>query len=433
MNETEPGAGGQEVAQAIVEVPEEPSQVPRSPSQAIQVSRPLPPEVQRAVNAKKQKPRTASTLRAYRLDWKRFSQWCAKEGQVALPASEDTIVAHLLALSEYMMPASLERAYASIRVVHDAKGQTLQKQSGVYNALERIRRERAAAGALLVVRKRAFEAKHVIAAVEKLDLETLTGQRNRCVLAFGFALAQRRAQIADVKVEDVRSIDEGLEVTIRWSKTDQRGEGKIATVIRDGGPACAVGAVEAWLKASGIRSGPLLRRIHRSGSVDPRGLSGDGIAQIVKAAASSIGLDPDEYGGHSLRRGFVTSAAREGRDILAIMQQTGHESVKTVQGYIDEGVRVQRAAGRGLLASPEQAPPEPAQVHPTTGQPLQRRIAVKYLRGEEPLDLAWAHVQVRALRERSVDDTRIADVLTKVGVRRADGALGAQDVLRLGR
>ncbi len=43
------------------------------------------------------------------------------------------------------------------------------------------------------------------------------------------------------------------------------------------------------------------------------------------------------FGGHSLRAGFATSAARAGVPETAIMSQTGHRSLPVLRGYIRRG------------------------------------------------------------------------------------------------
>jgi len=63
-------------------------------------------------------------------------------------------------------------------------------------------------------------------------------------------------------------------------------------------------------------------------------LSPRAVAEIVKRCAALVGLDAADFGGHSLRSGFVTSAARAGKTMDAIMRVTGHEDVRTAAGYL---------------------------------------------------------------------------------------------------
>ena len=78
----------------------------------------------------------------------------------------------------------------------------------------------------------------------------------------------------------------------------------------------------------------LFRRTSRRGHVLPSQLSGDSIASIVKQRVRAIGLDPTRYSGHSLRAGFVTSAATAGAPAWKISAQTGHVSDALVGRYI---------------------------------------------------------------------------------------------------
>jgi integrase len=54
----------------------------------------------------------------------------------------------------------------------------------------------------------------------------------------------------------------------------------------------------------------------------------------VKQRVRAIGLDPTRYSGHSLRAGFVTSAASAGAPAWRIKAQTGHVSDALVGRYI---------------------------------------------------------------------------------------------------
>ena len=80
-----------------------------------------------------------------------------------------------------------------------------------------------------------------------------------------------------------------------------------------------------------------------------RRLSSKGAALVVKRAAESIGLDGSDFGGHSLRRGLVTSAVRAGRSDAQIMTTTGHRSRAMLDRYREDAGRFDDAASVGLL------------------------------------------------------------------------------------
>ena len=56
----------------------------------------------------------------------------------------------------------------------------------------------------------------------------------------------------------------------------------------------------------------------------------------MKRAAALVGKAPGAFSGHSLRRGFVTEAARNGASERAIAKQTGHHSIVVLRGYIED-------------------------------------------------------------------------------------------------
>ena len=45
-----------------------------------------------------------------------------------------------------------------------------------------------------------------------------------------------------------------------------------------------------------------------------------GASRIVKRYAAAVGLDPAEFSGHSLRSGFLTSAAEAGASVFKMME-----------------------------------------------------------------------------------------------------------------
>jgi integrase len=60
------------------------------------------------------------------------------------------------------------------------------------------------------------------------------------------------------------------------------------------------------------------------------------------------GLDASTFSGHSLRAGFLTSAAAKGASIFKMMDQSGHKSVDTLRGYVRDAELFKDHAGAGL-------------------------------------------------------------------------------------
>jgi hypothetical protein len=78
-------------------------------------------------------------------------------------------------------------------------------------------------------------------------------------------------------------------------------------------------------------------------------LPAQSVAEIVKCYAERVGLDPAQFAGHSMRSGFLTSAAKRGASIFKMMDQSRHRSVETLRGYVRDAEIFKEHAGAGLL------------------------------------------------------------------------------------
>lgn len=286
-----------------------------------------------------------ATRRAYRSDWAIFCAWARARAVPALPAAPEEVAAFLAAeATRGVKVATLARRAAAIRYVHAAERLEPPTNAEVVRAtLRGIRRTVGSAPA----QKMPLLAAQVTA-IARACPDSIIGQRDRAIVLLGFAGAFRRAELAALAVDDLEDVSEGLRVTIRRSKGDPESRGQVVPILR-GTEACPVAALQAWRDAAGINAGPLFRRIRKGGVVTAAGLTAHSIAQIVKDAAARTGLDPARVAGHSLRAGFVTSAAVAGRSLFRIMDQTRHRRVDTLRSYVRRAEEFQDHAAAGLL------------------------------------------------------------------------------------
>jgi site-specific recombinase XerD len=271
-----------------------------------------------------------STRRAYRTDLRLFHEWCEAQGVTALPALPASVAFYLTELARAYKVATIGRRIAAIGQEHRKAGlsspfthpQVVEVWQGIRRAL-----------GVAQDRKDAILTADLRRMLQPLT-ETTIDVRDRALLLLGFAGAFRRSELVALDAGDVRFVADGLEVTLRRSKTDQEGEGRLIGVPNGSNPVtCPARAMKAWLDRSGIGDGPLFRSVDRSGNVAPARLTAAAVALIVKRHAQRIGLDPARFAGHSLRAGFATSAALAGVDALEISRQTGHKSLSMVQRY----------------------------------------------------------------------------------------------------
>ncbi|WP_018260330.1 site-specific integrase [Methylobacterium sp. WSM2598] len=272
-----------------------------------------------------------ATVRAYRADAAAFEAWCTRYGLCALPANPGAVAAFLVAEAEAGKAAStIGRRCAAISYAHKlAKAPDPTEDEAVRAAVKGIRRKIGTAPA-----RKAAATVDVVSAMLVHVPQTLAGKRDRALLALGFAGAFRRSELVALDAEDLQEHPEGLRVLVRRSKTDQEGAG-FEKAIPHGRFVRPVALVRDWLGAAGITSGPVFRPVSRSGRV--RGeerLTTQSVAAIVKRYATAAGLDASSFGAHSLRAGYITTAAEHGAGMARIMDQSGHRDPRTVVGSI---------------------------------------------------------------------------------------------------
>lgn len=275
--------------------------------------------------------RADSTWRAYEGHWRRFLLWCEQHGRSALPASPETVVLYVTHLAEGgRVPATISQCLAAISQCHiRAREPSPREAPEVREVWRGIRRRKGIAP----TQKLPFTTENVRAAL-RLQPRTLAGARDAAVLLIGFSSAMRRSEIATLTASNVTFVNDGLEIKILRSKTDQEGIGRTVVVAKGADPAtCPVQALRTWLQAACITEGPVFRPISRHGKVGAKPLTGHGIGDIVKRIATALGLDATAYGAHSLRAGFVTAATDGRASDREIMDQTGHKSVATMMSY----------------------------------------------------------------------------------------------------
>ena len=286
-----------------------------------------------------------ATARAYRADMATFSAWCAARGLASCPAVPATVAVFLADEARRgVRPATLGRRLAAIRHAHVAAHfEPPTSAEEVRHVMRGIRRTVGTRQA----RKAPATAERVLLMVAHCP-DTLTGWRDRALLLLGFGGAFRRSELSALVVADLDEGPEGLRVTVRHSKTDQEGTGAMVPITR-GQTACPVAAVRAWMDAAGITQGPVFRPVSKDGRPRAAHLTPHSVGAIVKAYAARAGFDPAAFGGHSLRAGFLTSAAERGKSLERMMAVSRHKRVDTVLGYVRRADDFKDHAGAGLL------------------------------------------------------------------------------------
>lgn len=160
--------------------------------------------------------------------------------------------------------------------------------------------------------------------------------RDKALLLVGFSGAFRRSELVALRYEDMTRFDDGVELLIRRSKTDQEGAGRTVYIPHARGSRCPVKALMNWVSMASIVSGPLFRPVNRHDQVGDDGLTPQSVALIVKKFVRMVSGEESAkvVAGHSLRAGYCTEAAIVGLQPYQIREQTGHKSDITLARYI---------------------------------------------------------------------------------------------------
>jgi site-specific recombinase XerD len=308
-------------------------------------------QAQHAAAAYARSSRSVATWRAYESDWKTFNAWCQAVDRPALPATSTTVALFLAAQATLgIAPSTLGRRLAAIRLMHvGAKFPSPHDALEVDEVLRGIRRawKKPQAQKAPAVEE---EIKRIVDAVEP---QTLKGLRDRALLLIGFAGAFRRSELVALDVEHLTARPEGLSVLITSSKTDQEGQGQGVAIPRvKDSPYCPVQAVSDWLVAADIKSNAVFRRMQRGDTPGRDRLTSQSVALVLKDLATKVGLDPARYAGHSLRSGFLTSAARNRASIFKMADQSRHKSLDVLRAYVRNEARFEDHAAEGMLQAP---------------------------------------------------------------------------------
>jgi integrase len=353
------------------------------------------PELEPAVRARilsaAGNSQSSGTQRAYDSAWRRFEDFCTSSGHTALPAHPATVAAYLVAAADTWntdgtrsySPATLTKWVAALADRHRRGGVDISptQHEIVRATLAGIRREYAQAGDRPRTPRAPLLTDDVMAIVTAARAQarswsaTVTERRDTALLLMGFAGAFRRSELVGLVGADVayHPLD-GIHVTVRRSKTDQEGRGRVHAIPRSDDPArCPPCAVARWaqvvaaadtggraavIRALSLDAGDLtthlcdnpthagigakravFRSISGNGNLSDEAMSGAAVHSAVRRRASRAGYPEavvNNLGAHSLRAGFVTQAFRNGADAHAIMRQTAHRSPQMVEVYARE-------------------------------------------------------------------------------------------------
>jgi site-specific recombinase XerC len=303
-----------------------------------------------AADAYARHAKAGNTRRAYRSGVRAWCTWCETHGLTPLPAAAADVVAFLAAeRGQGLSVNTLDLRRAAIRYLHFIAGLPVPTaEARVSETMAGIHREAAAKGQAPTQKLAAtIDILRQILAPIGGDL---VGLRDRALLLIGFAGALRRAELAAIRVEHLEARDRGLRLTLPHSKGERTGRAVTVAIPYGTTALCPVRALRRWQDAAGITEGPIFRRIWlppsralapdagRPGPViGEDAIDAGTVARIVKLRAKSAGFDPAVLGGHSLKRGAMTTGMDRGVHPTRLKQLGRHKTYAVLDTYLELG------------------------------------------------------------------------------------------------
>lgn len=305
-----------------------------------------------------------ATRNAYLSDWEDFCMWCQKRNCSYLPADPCKVADYLEdrakntwkgisgknRLIKEKAPLkwnTLMRRLTAISKTHHYTGYEFnRKHPAIEKTLKGVKRilSKYCFERIVETRKDPLLIEDIRKMIEALP-DNIRGVRDRALLLTGFVGALRRSEICQICLEHLKFTKEGLELFIPWSKTGAR---YVYLPYGSNPITCPVRSLREWVEQANITQGPLFRAINRHGKIQARALSDKAVVLIIQKnfyikdkinrAKEKKLYDFTEvlpnYGGHSLRAGFVTTAILKEVPEHSIMHQTGHKKSDTIKKYI---------------------------------------------------------------------------------------------------
>ncbi|MGP4993738.1 tyrosine-type recombinase/integrase [Glutamicibacter ardleyensis] len=326
-------------------------------SNAPVTSREITIDEKQKLSANLSNARSENTRKNYMGAWDKFTKWCETESVNPLPSEPWQVALYVDYLNESgYKESTLNTAVSAIQAMHSDNGYTVTffTHHLVKSTLTASKRAMADDGRSKVNKPAVF-TEQLMKDMLSLTSNTVSGVRDKAMLALGFNTGMRASEISALLPSDIEFDGHGMTVTIRRSKGDQMGKGDsfyiqaLAPIHAD---VCAVHNMRQWLEVRGgveavLRTDtPIFFALRKGVNPYPytdnkgiiSGLSRQAITKIVAGYAKRLSITGN-YSAHSLRHSFITLAFSKGIQSNRIAKVTRHKNQRVLQGYDQTGLK----------------------------------------------------------------------------------------------
>ena len=299
--------------------------------------------------------RANSTNKLYANAYKKWKAWTIEHKlSSALPANPQFVVLYLLHLAQFALSFSVIKvAYSSLVWAH--------KLAGFPSPLENSLVTETLAGLKFRLAKprqpkTPFTLAHIQELFEKVEVSNLTDVRNVCFMGLAFFAFLRFDEVVHIKTGNVTIHKTHVELLVEKAKNDQLRQGNVVVIARR--PRfCPVEILQLYLQLSQVNKQPcnfLFRRIVLRKGVKmlhdkEEVMKYSTVRDIVKGKAITLGLNPSEYGTHSLRAGGCTTAANSGVSDRLFQRHGRWASVAAKDGYVKDSLKARLSVTQSMF------------------------------------------------------------------------------------
>lgn len=162
------------------------------------------------------------------------------------------------------------------------------------------------------------------------DTKTLSGKRDRAILATFVYHALRRSELCQLKVKDIEE-REGIKQFKIFGKGDKV---RYVSVSHH-----AIGDIQEYLEISGHANNPespLFLSVSNNTKNNPKHMTPIAIYNIVIKYGKKTGTIQQKFSPHSLRSTAATNAANRGVPLKKIQEWLGHANISTTALYVTD-------------------------------------------------------------------------------------------------
>ena len=294
--------------------------------------------------------RAEATYRAYASDWRGWIAWLAHLERPWQVATDEDLARYLATRARGgTRSTTLERIASGINQGYLERGLAPVRGEITSAALSGIRRrhgwgpKRALPLTVPLIRR-------LIDAIPRRH-QRGRDRRDRALLLVMWQGALRRGEAVSLEWPDVRPVgSRGVMLLLRETKGERTGASvEVPLVEARDGRYCPIRALRAWQAVRQVDEGPVFVASAGSAGWLVERLSPPAVNKILLARMDSAGLETAGFSTHSLRAGFLTSAALAGTSAWRLREHSRHKRSETLDLYVRDARLLETHPAAGLL------------------------------------------------------------------------------------